>query len=60
MDPKNGWMDELRFYVLVNSISVISLDNIGRSYSARLCVIEPCLWLGKFLHPVGLDREAAR
>ena len=34
----NGWMDDLRFYVLINTISVISgrydVDN------ERLCVVE--------------------
>ena len=43
---KNGWMDDLRFYVLFNSISVISgrcLDD-----NERLCAMELCLWLRRF------------
>ena len=47
----NGWMDDLRFYDLFNSVSVISgrweVDN------ERLCAMELCLWLRRF----GLERE---
>ena len=41
--PKNGWMDDFRFYVLFNNISVISgrleVDN------KRMCAMEPHLQL---------------
>ena len=42
----NGWMDDLRFYVLFNSISVIS----GRwaDDNERLCAMEPRLRLRRF------------
>ena len=42
----DGWMDDLRFYVLFNSISVIS----GRCLDdyERLCAMELRLWLRKF------------
>ena len=41
-----GWMDDLQFYVLFNSISVIS----GRwaDGNERLCATEPRLRLGRF------------
>ena len=41
-----GWMDDLRFYVLFNSVSVIS----GRwaDDNERLCAMEPGLRLGRF------------
>ena len=43
---KIGWMGVLQFYILFNSISVISGqwadDNI------RLCAMEPCLQLRRF------------
>ena len=44
--PLYGWMDELQFYVLFNSISVIS----GRLVddNERLCAMEPCLGLERF------------
>ena len=43
---KDGWMDDLRFYVLFNSISVISgrcLDD-----NERLCAMELGLRLRRF------------
>ena len=45
---ENGWMDDLRFYVLINSNSVIS----GRclDYNERLCAMELRLRLRLF-HP---------
>ena len=41
LDKRDGWMDDLRFYVLFNSISVIS----GRwaDENERLCAMEPRL-----------------
>ena len=44
---QTGWMDDdLQFYVLFNSVSVISgqweVDN------ERLCAIELCLWFRRF------------
>ena len=38
MSPSNGWMDDLRFYALFNSISVIS----GRwvDDNEKLCAVE--------------------
>ena len=42
--PIDGWMDDLRFYVLFNSDSVISweVDN------ERLCAMQLCLRLRRF------------
>ena len=42
----DSWMDDLGFYILFNSISVIS----GRwdDDNERLCAMEPRLWLGRF------------
>ena len=47
----DGWIDDLRFYVLLNSISVISgrwADN-----NDRLCAMEPRLRLKRFRHKQG-------
>ena len=41
----DGWMDDLRFYILFNSFSVIS-EQWADDYE-RLCALEPCLWLGR-------------
>ena len=41
----DGWMD-LQFYVLFNSISVISGQWIGDN--ERLCAMKPCLHLKRF------------
>ena len=46
ISSKDGWMDDLRFYVLFNSISVISgrcLDD-----NERLCAMELRLQLRRF------------
>ena len=50
----DGWMDDLRFYVLFNSISVISekreVDN------ERLCAMVPTLFMvEKILPEAGLE-----
>ena len=48
-------MDDLKFYVLFNSISVISgqwLGDIG-----RLHAVEPHLWLGRLPPHEGLEPE---
>ena len=49
---KDGWMDDLLFYILFNSVSVISgrweVDN------ERLCAMELCLGLRRFR----LERES--
>ena len=46
-------MDDLRFYVLFNSVSVISgqwkVDN------ERLCAMELHLWLRRFLPTAGME-----
>ena len=51
-------MDDLQFYIFYNSISVISgqwkVDN------KRLCALEPCSGLKRFLHSVGLEPGTAR
>ena len=43
---EDGWMNDLRFYILFNSVSVISgrweVDN------ERLCAMELHLWLRRF------------
>ena len=41
-----GWMDDLPFYVLFNSISVISGQ--WADDNERLCAMEPCLRLRRF------------
>ena len=48
---ENGWMDDLRFYILFNSISVIS----GRlaDDNERLCAMAPRLRLRRFRHERG-------
>ena len=51
-------MDDLLFYNLFNSISLISgywLDD-----NDRLCAMEPCLQLERFLPQAGLQPETAR
>ena len=50
-----GWMDGL--YVLFNSISVISGRRKGGN--ERLCAMEPCLRLKRFL-PLGVELGTAR
>ena len=47
---RSGWMDELRFYILFNSISVIS--GLRGDDNGRLCAMEPGLRLRRF----GLER----
>ena len=41
-------MDDMRFYVLFNSISVISEIRTMGVLNERLCAMEPCLWLRRF------------
>ena len=48
-----GWMDDLRFYVLVNSISVIS--GKWEDDNERLCAMEPRLRLNKSSPLSGLN-----
>ena len=48
----NGWMDDLQFYVLFNSISIISGQWEGDN--ERLCAMEPSLRLERFLPGAGL------
>ena len=52
------WMDDLRFYVLSNSISVIS----GRCYddNEKLCAMEPRLRLERPSPRAGLESGTAR
>ena len=54
----DGWMDDLRFYVLFNSISVIS----GRwaDDNERLCAMEPRLRLKRSSPQAGLELTTAR
>ena len=51
-------MDNLRFYVLFNSISVISGPWLGDN--ERLCAMEPRLQLERFLPQVRLEPRTAR
>ena len=54
----DGWMDDLQFYILFNSISGTSgkwADN-----NERLCAMEPHLWLRRFLLHVGLQLGTTR
>ena len=51
-------MDDLPFYFLFNSISVISgrwLDD-----NERLWAMEPCLWLERFPPQAGIEPRTAR
>ena len=52
------WMDDFRFYVLYNSISVISGQWVGDN--GRLCAMEPYLRLKRSLPQAGLKPRAAR
>ena len=49
------WMDDLRFYLLVNSISVISEEWVDNN--EMLCAMEPLLQLKRSLHQVGFGPE---
>ena len=54
-----GWMDDLGFYILSNSITVISGKWAGDN--ERLCAMEPHLQFRRFqlkqgLHPGPLDQ----
>ena len=51
-------MNDLQFYVLFNSISVISGPWLHDN--ERLCAMEPRLWLERFLLQVGLESGTAR
>ena len=51
-------MEDLQFYVLFNSISVISGQRVGDN--ERLCTVEPLLWLKRFMSHVGLQPGTAR
>ena len=42
----DGWMDDLQFYILCNSISVISGQQADDN--EMLCAMGPCLWLRRF------------
>ena len=55
---KTGWMDDLRFYVLFNSISVISGRLAGDT--ERLCATELRLRLKISPYQVGLKPGTAR
>ena len=54
----DGWMDNLQFYVLFNSISVIS----GRraDENERLCAMEPRLRVKRSSPKAGLELTTAR
>ena len=47
-----GWMDDLLFYILFNSISVILGPWEGGN--GRLCAMESCLYLIRLLFSVGV------
>ena len=49
----DGWMDDLQFYVLFNSISVISGQWVDDN--ERLCAMEPRLQLRRFRLKQGLN-----
>ena len=49
----NGWMDDLQFYGLFNSISVIS--GPWADGNERLCAMEPCLHFEKILPLLGIE-----
>ena len=51
----DGWLLELRFYVLVNSISVIMGQ--WKSENEKLCAVETGLQLKGFLPTAGLEPE---
>ena len=54
----DGWMDGLRFYVDVNSISVISGRSVGDN--KRLYAMEPRFCLKRSSPQVGLEPGSAR
>ena len=41
-----GWLDDLQFYFLFNSISVITGQ--WTNDNERLCAMKLCLWFGRF------------
>ena len=49
----DGWMDDLRFYILFNNISAISGRWLGGN--ERLCAVDPCLWLKRLQPQAGLE-----
>ena len=51
--PVHGLMDDLQFYILFNSISVIS--GLRADDNERLCAMEPCLRLRRFGLELGLN-----
>ena len=53
-----GWIDDLRFYVLFNSISVKSGRWVGDH--ERLCAMEPCLCLNGSPPLAGLETRTVR
>ena len=55
---KDGWLDDLRFYVLFNSISVISGRWAGDN--ERLCAMEPRLRLRRSRLRWGIELGTAR
>ena len=58
MQRLTGWMDDLLFYILFNSISVISGHWEGDN--ERLFPMEPCLQLKRFRLEVGLKQLTVR
>ena len=52
------WMDDLRFYVLFNSISVIS--GRWKDYDKRLCAMETCFTVEKISHRAELEPGTVR
>ena len=54
----DGWMDDLGFYVLFNSISVISGRWAGDN--ERLCAMGPLLRLKRTLSQADLESRPAR
>ena len=57
VDPDDGWMDDLRFYVLFNSISVISGQ--WADDNDRLCEMKPRLRLKRSSPRAGLELTTA-
>ena len=54
----DGWMDDLRFYILFNSISIISGQWVGDN--ERMYAIKPNLQLKSSPPQAGLDTRTAR
>ena len=56
----DGWMDDLQFYILFNSISVMSASGQWVGGDERLCAMEPHIRLKRSPPLAGLEFGTAR